>query len=96
MIDQEILHTVGQNLLKHDEPEVREQSALLCGSFALSGIGRQSFDYVFENLKDLLEDEDLRVREACAWAFHKVSVNEDGCKRMVSNSIPEFMIMSFI
>ena len=66
------------------------------GSFAISGIGRQNFEFVFDNLKELLEDEDIRVREACAWAFHRLSVNEDGCSRMVGSSIPEFMIMSFI
>ena len=51
---------------------------------------------MFDNLKELLEDEDIRVREACAWAFYRLSVNEDGCSRMVGSSIPEFMIMSFI
>ena len=58
---------------------MREQAALLQGSFALSGIGRQIFDYAFENLKELLEDEDLRVREASSWALYRLSVNEDGC-----------------
>ena len=95
MIEQEILQ-IASNLLKHEEPEVREQAALLQGSFAISGIGRKEFDYVFDNLKELLEDEDIRVREACAWAFHRLSVNDDGCARMVASSIPEFMIMSFI
>ena len=95
MIDQEIIQ-IAQNLLKHEEPEVREQAAILQGSFAISGIGRQNFEFVFDNLKELLEDEDIRVREACAWAFYRLSVNEDGCSRMVGSSIPEFMIMSFI
>ena len=51
---------------------------------------------MFDNLKELLEDDDIRVREACAWAFHRLSFNDDGCNRMVQSSIPEFMIMSFI
>lgn len=69
MISQDILQ-IAADLLKHEDPEVREQAALLQGSFALSGIGRESFiDYVFESLKELLEDEDLRVREASAWAL---------------------------
>lgn len=95
MIEQEILQ-ITSSLLRHDDPEVREQSALLVGSFALSGIARQMFDDVFDNLKELLEDEDLRVREACSWAFYRLSVNDDGCQRMVQNGIPEFMILSFI
>ena len=83
-------------MLKHEDPEVREQASLLQGSFALSGLGRQIFEYAFENLKELLEDEDLRVREASAWALYRLSVNEDGCQRMVEGCIPEFMILSFI
>lgn len=96
MIEQGILQ-IAADLLKHDDPEVREQAALLQGSFALSNIGRDLFiDYVFESLKELLEDEDLRVREASAWALYRVSVNEDGCLRMVEGGVPEFMILSFI
>ena len=96
MIEQGILQ-IAADLLKHEDPEVREQAALLEGSFALSGIGREMFiDYVFESLKELLEDEDLRVREASAWALQRVSVNEDGCQRLVEGSVPEIMILSFI
>ena len=54
------------------------------------------FDFVFENLKELLEDDEIRVREAAAWAFMRLSVNEDGCEKMVTSGIPEFMILSFI
>jgi hypothetical protein len=39
-------------------------------------------------LKELLEDEDLQVREATAWAFKQLTVNDDGCQRMVENSVP--------
>ncbi len=39
MISQEILQ-IASDLLKHEDAEVREQAALLEGSFALSGIGR--------------------------------------------------------
>ena len=95
MIEQEIL-SITSSLLKHEDAQVREQAALLQGSFALSGIGRRMFDFVFDNLKELLEDEDLKVREACAWAFMRLSVNEDGCEKMVTSGIPEFMILSFI
>lgn len=82
MIDQDIL-AIASQLLRHDDPEVREQAALLEGSFAISGIGRQSYDFVFDNLRELLEDDYIHVREACAWAFHKLSVNDDGCTKMV-------------
>ena len=48
---------------------------MLQGSFAISGIGRQEFGEVFDNLKELLEDEDIRVREATSWALMRLSVN---------------------
>ena len=38
-------------------------------------IGRQEFGEVFDNLKELLEDEDIRVREATSWALMRLSVN---------------------
>ena len=95
MIEQEILQ-IAAELLKHEDGEVREQAALLQGSFALSGIGRQIFEYAYESLKELLEDEDIRVREASAWSLHRLTVNEDGCQRLVQGGIPEFMILSFI
>ena len=74
MIDDEILQ-IASTLLRHEEAEVREQAALLQGSFAISGIGRQEFGEVFDNLKELLEDEDIRVREATSWALIRLSVN---------------------
>ena len=95
MISQEILQ-IAAELLKHEDAEVREQAALLEGSFALSGIGRTQFEFAFDNLKELLEDEDLRVREAASWSLCRLTVNQDGCQRLVEGGIPEFMIMSFI
>ena len=56
-------------MLKYEDGEVREQAALLLGSFALSYNGRALFEYAFAPLKDLLEDEDLKVREAAAWTI---------------------------
>ena len=95
MIDDEIL-SIASTLLKHEDSEVKEQAALLQGSFAISGIGRRMFDFVFENLKELLEDYNLKVREAAAWAFMRLSVNDDGCEKMVQSGMPEFMVSSFI
>lgn len=95
MIDAEIL-TITAELLKSEEAEVREQSALLLGSFALSAIARQFFYYAFPNMKALLEDEVLAVRTATAWAFKQLTFNDDGCQRMVDQKCPEAMIESFI
>lgn len=95
MIDAEIL-PITSELLKSEEPEVREQSALLLGSFALSAIARQFFYQAFPNMKALLEDDVLAVRTATAWAFKQLTVNDDGCQRMVEQQCPEAMIESFI
>ena len=95
MIDAEIL-PITSELLKSEEAEVREQAARLLGSFALSAIGRQLFDYAFPNLQSLLEDEVLAVREAASWAFKQLTVNDEGCQRMVESRCPEAMITSFI
>ena len=54
------------------------------------------FEYAFPNLKELLEDEDLAVRVATSWAFKQLTVNDDGCQRMVENACPQAMIQSFI
>lgn len=95
MIDKEILPVVA-DLLKSEDAEVREQCALLLGSFALSAIARQMFEYAFDNLMKLLEDPVLAVREASAWSMKQLSVNDDGCQRMVDTKCPESMIDSFI
>lgn len=95
MLDEEILH-LSANLLKHEDPEVREQAALLLSSFAISKNGRELFELAFPHIKDLLEDEDIKVREATAFTIMRVSVNDDGCERLVLNGVPEHMIASFI
>lgn len=95
MIDAGILPITAE-LLKSVSAEVRRQAALLLGSFALSAIGRQLFEFAFPNLKDLLEDEDLSVREATAWAFKQLTTNDDGCQRLVEHECPQTMIKSFI
>jgi hypothetical protein len=43
MIEEGLLEIVA-TLLKSQDAEVREQSALLLGKFAISAIGRQWFD----------------------------------------------------
>lgn len=54
------------------------------------------FDYAFDSLMMLLEDPVLAVRNAAAWTMKQLSVNDDGCQRMVENKCPEKMIESFI
>ena len=95
MIEQGILEIVA-SLLKSQDAEVREQSALLLGSFAISAIARQLFDYAFGNMRDLLEDETLAVREACAWVYERLSGNDDGSQRIVQSGSPEDMAKSFV
>ena len=95
MVEAEILPITAE-LLLCEEPEVREQAAKLLGSFALNAIGRQFFEYAFDNMKKLLEDEVLAVREATAWAFKQLTVNADGCRRLVEAECPLAMIESFI
>ena len=95
MIDKEVLPVVA-DLLKCEDADVREQAAKLLGSFALSAIARQMFDDAFDNLLMLLEDPELAVRNAAAWCMKQLSVNDNGCQRMVESKCPEKMIESFI
>jgi len=58
MIDSDIIAIVSA-LLKHKDPEVREQAALLIGSFAIhSRSCPHLMEYSFKNLKEILEDSD--------------------------------------
>jgi hypothetical protein len=43
-----------------------------------------------------LEDKVLEVREAVASVFHKLSINDDGCQRIVDSGCASAMIHSFI
>ena len=95
MIDHDLLQISG-NLLKHPNWEVREQAAILLSNFALSRRAREIFGYAFPMLQELLEDQVLKVREAVASTFEKLSVNDDGCQRMVTSKCADAMIESFI
>ena len=95
MIDHDLLQ-IAANLLKHPSEEVREQAAILLASFALSKRAREIFGYAFPMLQELLEDSVLKVREAVALTFEKLSVNDDGCRRVVASKSAEAMIESFI
>lgn len=95
MIEEGLLEIVA-TLLKSQDAEVREQSALLLGKFAISAIGRQWFDQAFVNMTALLEDEFLPVREATAWIYERLSINDDGVQRIVQSGSPSQMAKSFI
>ena len=107
-------------LLLSEDWEVREQSALLLGSFVYSKQARieqplideegneiQEVDQdgkpiqviplqnTCECLQEKLEDTELRVREAAAWAFYKLSVNRDGCDIIVMTQSAYAIISSF-
>ncbi len=95
MIDYDLLQ-IAASLLRHPNWEVRQQSAILLSSFALSRRAREIFAYAFPMLQELLEDEVLQVREAVACTFEKLSVNDDGCIRIVTSKCAECMIESLI
>lgn len=80
----------SSSLLLSDDAEVRQQAALLVGSFVYSKQARMEeplyeeneevapqlpLQYTCECLQEKLDDECLKVRVATAWAFYKLSVN---------------------
>ncbi len=95
MIDYDILE-ISSYLLVDQSWEVREQAALLIGALAYSKRARDRFSCAFTNLKTLLEDDVLRVREAVAYAFERLSVNHHGCHLIVQSQSADTMIHSFI
>ena len=69
MIDSDLIAIVSA-LLKHRNEEVREQAALLIGSFAIHNRAcSHLMEYSFKNLKEILEDPDQSVRNAAAYVF---------------------------
>jgi len=82
MIDYDLLE-IASNLLKDPNWEVREQAALLIGALAIFYRARERFESVFGNLKQLLEDKVLRVREAVTYAFERLSINAHGQELIV-------------
>jgi len=56
MIENDII-AITSSLMKHKDSEVREQAALLIGSFAIHNRACPNLmEYSFKNLKDILED----------------------------------------
>ncbi len=52
--------------------------------------------YTCECLQEKLDDEDVKVRTASAWAFYKLSVNRDGCDIIVKTDSATQIIISFM
>ncbi len=95
MLDCDLLE-ISANLLKDVSWEVREQAALLIAAMAISNRARDRFECAFANLKQLLEDKQLRVREAVAYVFRRLSVNHQGCSLIVQSQSADSMVQSFI
>ena len=76
--------------------EVREQAALLLGSFVNVKRGRDNMLSSFVGLHQLLNDETIPVREAAAWAILRLSFNRDGCELIVNSKTLKVMVISFI
>lgn len=69
MIENDLI-AITSALMRHRDKEVREQAALLIGSFATHDRSSQHLlEYSFKNLKDILEDPEQSVRNAAAWVF---------------------------
>ena len=78
MIDQDMV-TITAALMKHRTQEVREQAALLMGSFAThSRASPHMISYTFKNLNEILEDKEQSVRNAAAVVFKKLSLTPSG------------------
>jgi HEAT repeat protein len=91
MIDNGIVESAS-SLLRDDDPEVRQQAALLIGSFVTSVRAREGIQPAFEGLQQQLLDESLAVREACSWAFFKLSLNRHGTDMIVESESALAMI----
>lgn len=96
MIDSDLI-AITSALMKHRNWEVREQAALLIGSFATHNRAcPHLMEYTFANLKEILEDPDQNVRNAAAYVFQKLSVTASGCECIRDTESAAQMILSFI
>ena len=78
MIDYDLI-AITSALMKHRDPEVREQAALLIGAFSMHNRAQPHLmEYSFKNLNEILEDTDQSVRDSAAWVFKKLSINTMG------------------
>jgi len=96
MIDSDLI-AITSALMKHRHWEVREQAALLIGSFATHNRAcSHLMEYTFANLQEILEDPNQNVMNAAAYVFHKLSVTASGCECIRDTESAYHMIMSFI
>ena len=96
MIDCDII-AIASALMKHKDPEVREEAALLIGAFSeMQRAAPHLLDYSFKNLVELLEDSYLTVQTAAALVFKKMSINTTGLECIRDTGSANQMIMSFI
>ena len=68
MIDQDLI-AITCTLMKHKDAEVREQAALLIGSFANHKRSAPHLIEYFKFLSELLEDKEQMVRDAASLVF---------------------------
>jgi len=96
MIDKDLI-AITSAMMKHRNEEVREQSALLIGSFATHNRACEFLMlYSFKALNELLEDADQSVRNATSWVFKQLSVTAAGCECIRDTNSADQMIASFI
>ena len=96
MIDNDLIAIVSA-LLKHRNEEVREQAAILTGSFSVHFRAcAHLMEYSFKNLKEILEDNNQEVRNAAAYVFKQLSITLSGCECIRDTESANQMVMSFI
>lgn len=85
---------IVSTLLLDDDKYVREQAALLIGSFMSHQRARERIEETCPLLK--LEDDELKVREATAWTFYQMSLSRHGCDIIVDTESAISIISSFM
>jgi hypothetical protein len=85
---------IASTLLLDDDKDVREQAALLIGSFMTHQRARERIEETCPLLK--LEDDILKVREATAWTFYQLSQSRHGCDIIVDTESAIKIIDSFM
>ncbi len=95
MIDEGVVQAASA-LLSYESEDVRQQAAILLGAFTNSERAREEFESPSEELQKLLVDVSLKVREAAAWAFYKLSLSRSGCEKLVYFKSIDKMIAAFL
>ena len=85
---------IASTLLLDEDKYVREQAALLIGTFVSHQRARDRIEETCPLLK--LEDEELKVREATAWTFYQLSLTRNGCDIIVDTESAISIVNSFM